>query len=159
MTPVVLALAICATDYRMLPEEIVAPAGSYFMLPAGEPARPDRPSVAPKRPTAPPATPRAGYPVHNTDAPGVFHIMRSRETRGELIDHLANDGVHRGKFDRAWLETLSRPELLSLHDADHRNFVRWDYVRGSGRAPAASSSRQTRKERRGVLRMLFGGAG
>lgn len=40
-------------------------------------------------------------------------------SKAELIRHLMADGMHRGKFSQQYLESLSREELLSLHDDDH----------------------------------------
>lgn len=56
------------------------------------------------------------YPVHGV----TWHIKGSSETREELIEHLSNDGIHRGKFDHAWLQSLSRSQLQTIHDDDHR---------------------------------------
>lgn len=74
---------------------------------------------------APP--PRAAYP-----------------TRGKLWSgcggwqHLAS-GQHAGKFDPAWLQSLSNAELQALHSDDHEGRVKWEYVvRGAGKAPAKS---------------------
>lgn len=41
--------------------------------------------------------------------------------------HLAT-GEHKGKFDTAWLKTLSNSEVQSLHSDDHEGRVKWDRV-------------------------------
>lgn len=37
-------------------------------------------------------------------------------------------GPHRGKFDSAWLRSLSWGELQSLHSDDHQGRVKWQFV-------------------------------
>lgn len=37
-------------------------------------------------------------------------------------------GEHRGKFDKAWLRSLSWAELQSLHSDDHEGRVKWEHV-------------------------------
>ena len=39
--------------------------------------------------------------------------------RETLLSHLSNDGIHRGKHDRSFLESLSNSQLIWLHDKDH----------------------------------------
>lgn len=51
-----------------------------------------------------------------------------------LIAHLTG-GEHRGKFDRDWLQSLSRAELHSLHSDDHEGRLQRRHVR----PPAAST--------------------
>lgn len=70
---------------------------------------------APPTPTGQSVPGAGAYPVH----PVTWHIIGSAETRQDLIHHLSSDGIHRGKFSRAWLETLSRAQLMSLHHDDH----------------------------------------
>lgn len=50
--------------------------------------------------------------------------------KGETIDvsHLMTHANHAGKFPEAWLRSLSRNELLTLHDHDHDDNVRWEFV-------------------------------
>lgn len=45
-------------------------------------------------------------------------------TREDMIEHL-QEGFHAGKFSEQWLETLTWPELNSLHSDDHEGKVRW----------------------------------
>lgn len=45
-------------------------------------------------------------------------------SRADLIYHLRVAPEHRGKFDTAWLNTLSWDELMSLHSDDHEHKVR-----------------------------------
>ena len=39
--------------------------------------------------------------------------------RGTLLDHLSNDGIHRGRHDRRLLDALTTEQLRWLHDRDH----------------------------------------
>lgn len=68
---------------------------------------------------------RSSYPVHaqRWNILGVWNVAR-----GTVISHLLTHPNHRGKFDRLYLESLSRAELLALHDDDHDGRVRWAYV-------------------------------
>lgn len=69
---------------------------------------------------------RSGYPVRSgwwTGCPNWQHL-----TRGE----------HAGKFDHAWLASLSWAELQSLHSDDHEGRVKSAYVVRPARKPAAS---------------------
>ena len=51
-----------------------------------------------------------------------------------------NSGQHRGKFDVAWLQTLTWAELQSLHDDDHEGRVKWEHaVRGNAKASPQAS--------------------
>lgn len=43
----------------------------------------------------------------------------STPSRGILLSHLTNDGIHRGRHDRAMLESLTTEQLRWLHDRDH----------------------------------------
>lgn len=42
-------------------------------------------------------------------------------SRSTLLDHLANDGIHRGRHARAFLESLTTEQLRWLHDRDHED--------------------------------------
>ncbi len=44
----------------------------------------------------------------------------STPSRGVLLSHLTNDGIHRGRHDRAMLESLTTEQLRWLHDRDHQ---------------------------------------
>lgn len=63
---------------------------------------------------------------------------------GNLRRHLMS-GQHRGKFEAAWLNSLSGAELESLHSDDHEGRVKWSYVRKTAAvsAPAATPVRMT----------------
>lgn len=41
-------------------------------------------------------------------------------SRSVLLAHLTNDGIHRGRHDRAMLESLTTEQLRWLHDRDHQ---------------------------------------
>jgi len=58
-----------------------------------------------------------GYPVRGN------HWTYPGNSRSALIYHLQT-GEHAGKFSRAWLDSLSYQELLSLHDDDHEHRVK-----------------------------------
>lgn len=60
---------------------------------------------------------RSGYPVRGS------HWTYPGNSRASLIHHLQT-GEHAGKFSRAWLDSLSYQELLSLHDDDHEHRVK-----------------------------------
>ena len=44
----------------------------------------------------------------------------STPSRSVLLSHLTNDGIHRGRHDRAMLESLTAEQLRWLHDRDHQ---------------------------------------
>jgi hypothetical protein len=46
-------------------------------------------------------------------------VGTSHESRETLIDHLANDGVHRGRHSLAKLQAMTDEQLDSLHNSDH----------------------------------------
>lgn len=66
-----------------------------------------------------PVAAHAGYPVR-----GNWWTHPGATNRVELIEHLMQ-GVHRGKFSREWLNTLTMPQLESLHSDDHEGKVRY----------------------------------
>ena len=43
----------------------------------------------------------------------------STPSRSVLLSHLSNDGIHRGRHNRQWLESLTTEQLRWLHDSDH----------------------------------------
>lgn len=45
----------------------------------------------------------------------------SHETRDTLIQHLLEDGIHKGRHTKQSLELLSDSELVELHDREHEN--------------------------------------
>lgn len=113
-------------------------------------------SPAPQ-PSAVPA-PRSGYPVRG----GHWSIGSSwNASRQTVLAHLQG-GQHAGKWDAAWLATLSHAELLSLHDDDHEGRVQWAHVRRPTTAPRPASQPvqylrpavSAAKPARGVLRMF-----
>lgn len=67
----------------------------------------------------------SGYPVRGNWFTGPNGYMIGREA---MIAHLQT-GEHRGKFDPAWLNTLTNAEVQSLHSDDHQRAVKWVYVR------------------------------
>lgn len=82
--------------------------------------------LAPAAPVAPVAPRRtSGYPTrgNNWNIEGDWNASRER-----IIAHLLTHQNHRGHFSRAWLETLSRQQLLSLHSDDHEHRVKTQYV-------------------------------
>ena len=48
--------------------------------------------------------------------------------RNYIVSHLLEGGKHAGKFATAWLNSLTIPELHSLHSDDHEGHVRWGFV-------------------------------
>lgn len=42
-------------------------------------------------------------------------------SRSVLIQHLSQDGIHRGRHPRSWLEALTTEQLRFVHDRDHGN--------------------------------------
>jgi hypothetical protein len=114
-------------------------------------------SSAPQ-PAAAVAAPRLGYPVRGNH----WSIGASwNADRKTVLAHL-HGGQHAGKWDAAWLATLSHAELLSLHDDDHEGRVQWAHVRRPTTAtkPAVQPvyytqpARQPVKSPRGVLRLF-----
>ena len=61
---------------------------------------------------------RGGYPLRSN---------YGRNMNVGSWQHLTH-GEHRGKYDSGWLQTLSWPELQSLHSDDHFGTVHWEYV-------------------------------
>ena len=47
-------------------------------------------------------------------------------SRSSIIRHLLEDGMHRGKFDRASLDLLTDRELFALHSDDHSDAIDWN---------------------------------
>lgn len=93
-------------------------------------------------------SPRSGYPVRG----GHWSIGASwNASRSAVLTHLQG-GQHAGKWDPAWLATLSHAELLSLHDDDHEGRVKWAHVRRPTTAPRPAQ--QPAKRSRGVVRMF-----
>ncbi len=72
--------------------------------------------AARERPVVKTATVRTGYPLRGSLWSGCPNWQ-----------HL-DTGEHRGKFDRAWLASLTPAEVQSLHSADHEGTVDWRYA-------------------------------
>ena len=54
-------------------------------------------------------------------SPGLFgRVGTSHESRETLIDHLMEDGIHKGKHTREELSKLSDEELNDLHTEEHK---------------------------------------
>ncbi len=70
---------------------------------------------------------RYQYPVRpaSTWYTGPHGRMLGREA---MVAHLKS-GEHAGKFDHAWLDSLTNEKLQSLHSDDHTGAVQWSYVR------------------------------
>ena len=77
------------------------------------------PQIRLPEPATPKASQGAGYPVNSRTRWERFSGgAKVQPSKAELIQHLQT-GEHAGKFQRAWLETLSLEELESLHTDDH----------------------------------------
>jgi hypothetical protein len=61
-------------------------------------------------------------------------------SRDFVIKHLLGGSIHRGKFDAAWVKSLSLAELQSLHTDDHTGRVRWAFVNKYGTAEPKRSA-------------------
>ena len=64
-----------------------------------------------------------GYPTRKS----WWTVDKRHPEKDGMVKHLSG-GPHKGKFDLAWLETLTRDELHSLHSDDHEGKVDWDYA-------------------------------
>lgn len=92
---------------------------------------------------------RSGYPVRGS------HWSYPGNSRADIIAHLQS-GEHRGKFNRAWLESLSYQQLLSLHDDDHEHRVRGAYINGGSLQPGSVRVQyQVPRRPPGIVRILF----
>lgn len=63
---------------------------------------------------------RGEYPVRG----GWWHVNGGYPGKNEMVEHLLNDGIHKGHFSREWLESLSREQLHSLHSDQHQGIER-----------------------------------
>lgn len=84
----------------------------------------DRGAAPAARPAAPQAPVRRGYPIR---AQSTWWTHPGPSTQANMIRHM-QEGEHAGKFPRAWLETLSREQLESLHSDHHEGRTKWEYV-------------------------------
>lgn len=110
----------------------------------GEPARPAiviPPTILPavEKPAPKPAPvkvrpSRRGYPVRGSWWSGCSSWR-----------HLTT-GEHAGKFDAAWLQTLSNAEIQSLHSDAHEGRVKWQFAVRAKAAPARSGHYETRRQ-------------
>jgi hypothetical protein len=58
--------------------------------------------------------------VSQSRNPSLFgRVGTSHESRQTLINHLANDGIHRGKWRLVDLQAMSDDALNNAHDQDH----------------------------------------
>lgn len=58
--------------------------------------------------------------VSKSRNPSLFgRVGTSHESRSTLIRHLANDGIHRGRWTSEILESMSDDDLDAAHSADH----------------------------------------
>lgn len=72
-------------------------------------------------PAAHPAPAKGYYPSHSG---GHWSVRGDHSpSREAVIEHLLNDPNHKGKFDPAWVRSLSRESALALHDDDHTHTV------------------------------------
>lgn len=51
-----------------------------------------------------------------------------RPSHAQLVSHLSGASAHRGKFELAWLQSLSAAELNSVHSDDHEGRLKGQYV-------------------------------
>ncbi len=69
---------------------------------------------------------RVGYPVradwNNTNGDTLWFVPPQSR-----VEHMAG-GAHYGKYDRAWLQGLTHPEIESLHKDDHAGRVHSEFV-------------------------------
>ena len=65
-----------------------------------------------------------GYPTRTS----WWTVGKKHPEKEGMVTHLSG-GPHKKKFDLAWLETLTRDELHSLHSDDHEKKVNWGYAR------------------------------
>lgn len=157
MSVAVWLTALLGLDWHMGSEPVAA---DWVMVSRAEALAPDWGMLSPSLPVQPRQIPqqRAGYPVRG----GHWSIgSQWNASRSTVMAHL-QDGVHAGKWDPAWLATLSRDELLSLHDDDHEGRVQWAHVRRPTTAPRptvqpayrSQPASQTAKTTRGVVRLF-----
>lgn len=72
-----------------------------------------------------PAQALGGYPLRRGNPIYVYIQGRSYSP---TVAHLSQ-GEHAGKFDLAWLRSLSQSDLLWLHTDDHNGRVDWSYAK------------------------------
>ena len=87
----------------------------------------DRTAAVPAPSSAPPSqpgeTPARGFQMGVYPWRGNWTTVNGEYLgKSGMIEHLMNDGIHSGKFPRAWLESLSREQLHQLHYDDHGGF-------------------------------------
>lgn len=79
-------------------------------------------------PPAPPAPPPAVTPEPDPPPALPHYPIRGRWWSGCGNWRHLTVGRHAGKFDHAWLQSLSNEELQSLHSDDHEGRTKWEYV-------------------------------
>jgi len=60
--------------------------------------------------------------VHASEAinpQGPIWSYSGGESKSSLIDHLLTDGIHRGRYSKSYLSSLSQNQLVLLHSRDH----------------------------------------
>lgn len=63
---------------------------------------------------------QSSYRQHTSTTTDILPHSRER-----YVSHLLNDGIHRGKFTREQLQSLTDEELLALHSDDHAGTISW----------------------------------
>ncbi len=125
MNALILVTAVLC-QWDMQPQSVAA---SWDMTPVRVVATVAKPVVVDKIP----AVTANGYPARGGIA---VYVNVNGVARYPGVWHLEEAG-HAGKFDAAWLRTLSRDDLLWLHSHDHYDSVDWRYAKKPGQAAAA----------------------
>ncbi len=99
----ILALVFAAPSFASSPDAEAAAAFAFA-------------KAARERPVVKVAALRTGYPLRGSLWSGCPNWQ-----------HL-DTGEHRGKFDRAWLASLTPSEVQALHSDDHEGRVNWQYA-------------------------------
>lgn len=93
---------------------------------------------------------QGSYPVRGN------HWTYPGHSRPELIAHLLTDGIHRGRFTRAYLESLSYQELLSAHDDHHEGRLQGRYVNTTSRKEVRAEAKAAKAYGREVYQTRDG---
>ena len=81
-----------------------------------------------------------GYPTRTS----WWTVGKKHPEKEGMVTHLSG-GPHKNKFDLAWLETLTRDELHSLHSDDHEDKVNWVYAQKPVDPPASESGEEVQE--------------
>lgn len=81
-----------------------------------------------------------GYPTRTS----WWTVGKKHPEKEGMVTHLSG-GPHKNKFDLAWLETLTRDELHSLHSDDHEDKVNWVYAQKPVEPPASESGEEVQE--------------